>query len=130
MSHALPSGVPRMFRNHAGLAGRWFREHYTALEQRLGPFDPVSRQYAGAAAALWVTFRQDTTALDEAERARRQGKGRRPSTSAIARLKKRQGLSWQSYDAALRRLEELAARRNGQRNPLEAVRAAVAEANR
>ena len=129
MSRALRGGAPRMFGNHHGAAGKWYSQHYAALLKQLGPFDGVTRAYAGAAAALWVTFKQDTQALIDAERARRQGRGRRPSTQAIARLKKRQGLSWGSYDAALRRLEVLAAQRKPQSDPLAAVRRAVEEAN-
>jgi hypothetical protein len=124
MSRALRCGAPRLLGYHGGVTGRWFQAQYVALERRLGPFDPILRNYAGAIAALWVTFRQDATALQDAERARRQGRGRRPSTQAISRLKKRQGLSWGSYDAALRRLEELAAQRRPQ-NPVAAVQAAV-----
>lgn len=130
MSRALRGGLPRMFRSHLNVRGVWYREHYKALDQRHGPFDKVTREYAGAVAALWCEFRGDTLTLESAEQARREGHGRRPSSQAIARLKKRAALSWGSYDAALRQLFELATHRNGQRNPLEAVRAAVAKANR
>jgi hypothetical protein len=111
MSRALRNGMPRMFSNHKGARGHWFREHYRALEQRLGTFDSVCREYAGAVAALWCEFRSDTLALEAAEKARDEGQGRRPSAQMIARLKKRAALSWGSYDAALRRLEELMAKR-------------------
>jgi hypothetical protein len=100
-----------MFRNHLNVRGVWYREHYKALDQRLGPFDQVSREYAGAVAALWCEFRGDTLALEAAELARREGQGRRPSTQAIARLKKRAALSWGSYDQALVRLEALTVNR-------------------
>lgn len=111
MSRALRGGLPRMFRNHLNVRGVWYREHYKALDQRLGPFDQVSREYAGAVAALWCEFRGDTLALEAAELARREGQGRRPSTQAIARLKKRAALSWGSYDQALVRLEALTVNR-------------------
>ena len=111
MSRALRGGAPRMLGRHDGAAGRWYHAHYRALAQQLGPFDDVTRAYAGSTAALFVTFKRDTEALVDAERARHAGKGRRPSNQAIARLKKRQGLSWGSYDAALRRLQEMAASR-------------------
>jgi hypothetical protein len=104
-------GVPRMFRSHAGAKGRWFREHYRALDARLGPFDSVCREYAAGTCVMLCEFKTDTLALEAAEHARRDGHGRRPSTQAIARLKKRTALSWGSYDAALRRLEELVAKR-------------------
>ena len=103
--------VPRMYRRHTGARGHWFRAHYKALGERLGPFDAVTREYAGAVATWWVEFRTDTLALEAAEEARLNGKGRRPSTQAIARLKKRSGLTWSSYNAALQRLEDLAHKR-------------------
>lgn len=100
-----------MFGSHAGARGRWYAGHYAALVAKFGPFDPMVRQFAGSVAALWSEWRSDTVAVEEAERARRNGKGRRPSVQAVARLKKRAGLSWGSYDAALRRLEGMAADR-------------------
>ena len=100
-----------MFKSHLNVRGVWYREHFKALDQRLGPFDQVTREYAGAVAALWCEFRSDTLALEAAERTRREGQGRRPSTQGIARLKKRAALSWGSYDQALVRLEALTATR-------------------
>lgn len=118
MSSALRCGAPRMYQRHTGRAGMWYRHHFHALDQQLGPFSELGRAYAGAAAALWVTFRQDTIALEEAQQARRLGKGRRPSTSLIVRLEKRQWSSSQTYDSALVRLKtEVTARRNGQGGP-------------
>lgn len=115
MSRALTGRMPRMFRSHQGQRGAWFREAYRGLEARLaGPFDAVTRQYAAGVSALWVEWRSDKLAQEEAERARQAGRGRRPSVQEIARLKKRAALSWGSYDAALRRLEELAAKRPAQ----------------
>lgn len=120
MSHALPSGAPRMFRNHAGARGVWFRECFRALEKRLGPFDTdaVLRHYAGAASVLWCEFRTDTFAVERAEDERRTGRGRRPSVQAVARLKKRAALTWNSYDSAVQRLEALAAGRARHDDPL------------
>ena len=129
MSRALRGGLPRMFANHLNARGGWYREHYRALAERHGPFDKVSREYAGAVAALWCEYKGDTLALECAEQLRQDGKGRRPSSQAIARLKKRAALSWGSYDASLRRLEELTARQSRHVNPLDAVRRAVEEAN-
>jgi hypothetical protein len=100
-----------MFRRHSGRQGVWYRVHYAALETRLGPFDPAMRLYAGGASALWVTWRLDSDAAEEASQARQEGRGRRPSAQAVARLKKRAALSWGSYDAALRRLEGMAEHR-------------------
>lgn len=111
-----------MFRNHKGPKGRWFREHYRALETRLGSFDSVCRDYAGGVAALWCEYRSDVFALEVAETARQDGQGRRPSVQAIARLKKRAALSWGSYDASLRRLEDLMAKRPRTTTFADAVR--------
>jgi len=130
MSRALRSGAPRLLGNHGGAAGKWFDTHYRALLARLGPFDAMTRDYAGAAAALWVQFREATAAVKAAQEARANGKGRRPSTAAVERLRRRQGLSWQSYDQAVKRLEELSARRAAPADALANVRRAVEEANR
>lgn len=122
--------MPRVFRSHAGRKGHIVRAHYRALEQRLGPFDELARQYAATVATLYFEFTDDTNRLEEATGARDNGKGRRPSAAAIARLKKRAALTWGSYDSALQRLESLCAQqRKRQADPLAAVRAAVAEAN-
>lgn len=111
---ALLNGALRMFREHSGTRAGWFRAGYAGLADRFGPFvDEATRAYASGVAALFVTFRQDTVALDDAVRARQQGRGRRPSASAITRLEKRQGLSWHSYDRALQRLEQLTGRQAG-----------------
>lgn len=109
MGRALRSGAPRMLGRHNGASGRWFDAHYRALDQRFGPFDALTRLEAGKTAALWVTFRQATERLREAVQARETGRGRRPNAAAIRTLEKRQGLAQSSYDAALRRLEELCA---------------------
>ena len=122
MSRPLRRGVPRVFRSHAGERGHWFRSQYRALEERLGPFDGLTRQFAASCSALYVEWRSDVRAEEEADRARREGKGRRPSAAVLARLKKRAGLSWQSYDGSLRRLEELAGRKPAQ-TPLAALAA-------
>jgi hypothetical protein len=127
---ALQGGAPRMFGRHDGASGRWYQEHYRALLQRFGPFDALVRSYAAGAAVLWVEFQKATRALKTAEETRMKGKGRRPNAGAVERLKRRQGLSWQSYDQSIRRLEELTSgRRSAPGDPLAAVRRAVEEAN-
>jgi hypothetical protein len=75
--------------------------------------DGLTRHHASAVAAWWVDWREAEEALGEAQRHRREGRGRRPSGAMIARLQKRVGLAWSSYDAALKRLEELAGQRGG-----------------
>lgn len=118
MSRALRSGAPRVLGRHDGAAGGLFDVHYRALQETHGPFTALLRQYAGSAAAWWAQFVMDTRAVKQAEDARLHGKGRRPGAAAIARLKKRQGLSWQSYEQAARRLEEMASARRRPRGPL------------
>ena len=122
MSRALRSGAPRLLGFHGGTRGRWYAGHFQALSHRLGPFkESAVREYAGAVAVAWVGWREATEALTEAQRLRRDGKGRRPSTAQLARLQRRQGLQWQTYDQALRRLEELARGNGHPRDPVEEI---------
>jgi hypothetical protein len=78
---------------------------------------------------MWWSFAQATMELAELEGKRRVGRGRRPSVQAIERLRKRQGVAFQSYDAALTRLEALADRRNGHGSgpSLEQIKARYAQ---
>ena len=107
MSRALRSGAVRIFRHHQGQRGWAFDQHFKALAKRFGPFDEFTRHYASSVAALFIEFRSASEALQDAQRQRQVGKGRRPNQLAINRLQKRAGLCWQSYDAALQRLEDL-----------------------
>jgi hypothetical protein len=111
VSRALRNHIPRRFRNHAGARGRWYRTQLGVLEERFGPFDAFTREYAADVAKLWCEWHSDTRALEVAERERAHGKGRRPNTAAIRALKKRAGLSRGTYEAALKRLEDFAANR-------------------
>ena len=114
MSHALKSRAPRLLGDHGGRAGRWFHASMLALRQRYEngtPFDQVTLHQAAATSALWAQVRESSADLTEAQRARQDGKGRRPNVTAIARLRKRQALAVKSYTEALRRLEELVERR-------------------
>jgi hypothetical protein len=103
----------RILGRHDGAPGRQFHSHYTALLERLGPFDALGRQYASATAGLWVDWRAAEVALAEAQRQRLQGRGRRPSAQRIGRLQRRSGLAWSDYNQALAKLEALAGRRPG-----------------
>lgn len=98
------------------------RAHWRSLKAKYGPFDGPTRAYAQAVTAMWWSFAQATMELAELEAKRRTGRGRRPSVQAIERLRKRQGVAFQSYDAALARLEAFAGR-NGHASPtpLEAM---------
>lgn len=123
VSRALRSGARRIFGRHDGVAGRQFNRHYRALAQRLGPFDGISRDYASAVAGLWVQWTEAAETLANAQRLRKEGKGRRPSPGQIARLQKRAGLAWASYDAALKRLGEIGKSTPGDDPTLQALRA-------
>lgn len=111
MARALRSGARRVLGNHGGARGKSFDAHYRALRARLGPFDGVTRDYASATAAAFVAYLDAEVAVTRATRLRDGGRGRRPSVQALERLRRRQGLSWGTFDGALRRLEELAASR-------------------
>jgi hypothetical protein len=110
VSRPLRSGAPRMLGNHIGRSGRWYDEHFRALKSKFGPFDPMLRSYAGSVSALYVGWRESTEAVARGQWLRQKGKGRRPSVAQIERLKRRQGLAWISYDAALRRFQEMISR--------------------
>lgn len=122
MSRGLRGGAPRMLGSHGGAAGKLYNRIYGGLAEQFGPFNEVMRFHAGATAALGVTFQQGTEALNDARRARGEGKGRRPSASLIARLEKRQGLAWQSYSAALEKLQAMASNRPRTKTFADSVR--------
>jgi len=126
MSRALRSGAPRLYGRHDGARGRAFHVQFKALEARYGPFDPLTRQYAAGAAVQWAEFQASSRDLQAAELARATGRGRRPSAALIARLKRRQGLAWGSYDQAVRRVEELAVRTKRPGDALRRLHAMVA----
>jgi hypothetical protein len=87
---------------------RAYKAQYRSLAQRFGPFtDGVSRSYAAGAAMQWVRFKQAARRATLDQKQRESGRGSRPSASAVERLKRREGLAWQSYDMAVRRLEEI-----------------------
>jgi len=110
MARALRSGARRVLGRHDGPWGRRFDAHYRALVARHGAFtDALTRDYASAVAAAWVSWWKAEETLAEAERQRANGRGRRPSAARINQLQKRKGLEWQDYNAALTRLEMLAA---------------------
>jgi hypothetical protein len=123
--------IQRLYPDGRSASACAFRRDYAALDRRLGPFDGVAN-FATGVIVLGLEFQDATRELKTAQEARQRKKGRRPSEQAIERRKRRQGLAWQSYAQALRELEERVKRMNsnGHADPLMAVRAAVAEANR
>src|SRR5437879_1016206 len=111
MSHLSPlkGGAPRLLGHHGDSIGRRYRRVYDALEGELGPFTVLQRLEAGRVAVCYVQLEAATSALVEAQRHRRNGKGRRPNLEQIERLARRQGLADGSYSQALDKLKELTA---------------------
>jgi hypothetical protein len=97
-----------------------------ALEQRFGPFDAVALRQAVHTAIMAFRVEKTTAALRRHEEARQRGKGRRPSLAIIERLQRRQGLSQQTYEASLVRLEALATKARPV-SSRDALRAALQE---
>ena len=107
---ALKGGAPRLLGRQDGLEGRVYRRAYDALEAEYGPFSALARLEAGRVALLWVQLQAASHALMQAQRARRTGKGRRPSVQQVERFARRQGLADGSYVQGLAKLRELVAR--------------------
>jgi len=106
-----PLRLPRRFRSHLGAIGHAYREHFIGLEQTYGPFQTeLLRQAAADAASCHCVKLSAVRAWEEAQVARRTGKGRRPNHALLIRLAKRMALESSSYQAAVHRLEELVAR--------------------
>jgi len=113
VSGALQRLVRRMFLDGRAPVAVAFRREFRALEQRLGPFDDVTAQHAAGVVTFALEFQSNTADLQRLQEARARGRGRRPTAAAVERMRRRQGLSWGSYESALRRLEELAPHRRG-----------------
>jgi hypothetical protein len=126
----LGAGVPRLYRDHRTRQAREYGACFADLEAAYDLAAPLARRYAVGVADAYVRWRCATRGLDEAAQLRATGRGRRPSDRAVERLRRRQGLEWSKYEAALRRLDEIAGKRAVEPDPLAAVRRAVAEANR
>jgi hypothetical protein len=107
----LRSGVPRMYPDHNRRTARVYAAHYKALRLKYGLLDQLARDFAAGVAQAFASWRTVTDELTAVEAARSTGKGRRPSTHAIERLRRRQGLEWGKYESGLRRLEELSPER-------------------
>ena len=117
----LRGGRPRLLSRHDGLEGRIYARAYAAYEAEYGPFtSAMARLEAGRLAVAWCNVVATTSALDEARRQRRLGRGRKPNQVRIERLSKRQALSDKSYTEALDRFRTFVGA-NG--HPLDLVRA-------
>lgn len=122
MAHRSPllGGAPRLLGSHAGAEGKAYRKCFDALAGDLGPFTPLQTLEAGRVAAAWVALVAATRALNAAQRARRLGKGRRPSVTAVEKLARRQGLADGSYGTALDKLQALCRTTKARRLPTAA----------
>ena len=102
-------GLPRgLFRANSQPARRRKRAHYQQAVNRFGVLTGLTRDLAIAETELWWVFTEASQELAHVETKRRHGRGRRPNVAAIEKLRRRQGIAFQSWDAALKRLEELA----------------------
>lgn len=109
MSRALVGNPRRVFADHRGRKGRLYREHFLALQKQYGPLTALLRDAASLAAYHYAAALESARDLDQAERLRANGRGRRPSVRLIQQLKKRAGIDSEAYDRKLDRLRELAA---------------------
>jgi len=122
----LANGAPRLLGNHNGAMGRRYLRTYRALEARYGPFaDQIIRNEAGRCAFAWVELHASTEQLAAARRKLSEARGRYGqhwNPQAVQRLSKRVGLADMTYAAALRRLEELTAKPQGNGHPVDLAR--------
>jgi hypothetical protein len=106
----LSARIPRALGLHLGDEGNQFTFRFGALAEHYGPFSTrLERLEAARVASLGVQLDLATAALVNAQRKRREGRGRKPTVQQIERLARRQGLADTSYAASLARLEELVA---------------------
>jgi hypothetical protein len=109
---SLRGGKPRLLGHHGGWQGFAYHRHFTALEATYVLDTPLRRMEGGRCSARWVRWQADLRALRDAEQAREEGRGRRPSAGLIRQLAKREALSDQGYSRAVERLAELAPARS------------------
>lgn len=106
----LPCGAPRVFGNHGGHEGHIYRHCYEGLAATYGPFESEHLKFEAARAALaMMQLQTATAALVDLQRARRTGKGRRPSLRDVERAARRQGLADNTFASAMSRLEQVVA---------------------
>ena len=122
MRKYIGAGVPRLYRDHRTRQARKYGACFADLDATYDLRAPLARQHAVGVADAYVRWCSVTELLDDAESARANGRGRRPSAQGVERLRRRQGLEWSKYEGALRRLEEIA----GKRKPLDLARALAA----
>jgi len=86
--------------------GKAYRRAYAALAETFQLDTALLRLEAGRVAALRVQMETTILTLAEAQRARRDGKGRRPNLREIERLSRRAGFADGTYTLALDRLRQ------------------------
>jgi hypothetical protein len=112
--YLLSGRMPRRFKDHQGMLGYRFREHYLDLEASYGPFaSELVKQAAADAAQAFVTRLLAVREWEDALTARMNGAGRRPNVRQVAWLAKRQALEANTYMQAINRLEALAGKPKG-----------------
>src|SRR5262245_21312264 len=107
-----PRTVPeRVYADHRTAEAVAHRRLYAVLVSEFPLTTALLRYEASRVATLGVLATKATRALCDAQRARANGRGRRPSPREIERLARRQGLADASYSQALDKLRGLAAHR-------------------
>jgi|SRR5882724_9441606 len=104
----IKGGFTRMLGRHDGWEGRAFGRARDDLMAEFSLSTGVLKFEASRVAMLRVQLEAANRALVEAQRTRRDGRGRRPSPRQIERLSRRLGLADNSYAQAFERLREMA----------------------
>jgi hypothetical protein len=107
----LSKNKPRLLGRHDGWRGREYDREWSA-NGGAELTSQVLRNALGEACVRKVRWIASSQALREAERQREKGRGRRPSTGAIERLKRREGIDSVGYRKALVMFWELARERS------------------
>lgn len=109
---ALRAGKQRLLPNHRSVEGQRYHAYYAALARTFDLSGPLGRLEASRTALRHVRWLEASRALREAEAARRDGKGRRPSAARIRSLIKIEQREDMKLTAALAALERLAPKRS------------------
>jgi hypothetical protein len=117
----LAGGGLRVMGNHRGWRGKAFGAHYRALAETFDLSSSLARHEASRTASRWVAWLSSRGVLEEAERQRATGKGRRPGTRELGQLRKREELSDMAYVKSRESLEKLAPRRSQGTTPADLV---------
>lgn len=115
--------VPRAFKDHRSADARRYRRYCEDIQKQWGPLPALALPTLRRAGLTYVALEQLDADLEHA---------RKRNQRTLARQIRREQFRFaEALARRERRIEELAnAGRNGHGNPLDAVRAAVAEATR